>query len=518
MTLYAIEPTAEEVNRAIREVPFAPESSEWWIQRMSIALFARIPRFKKLEDYYRGEQKLRRLAMRSWFESKLSRAFPNYLHANHSKLIVNAAANRLVVLGFRMPGEFRADDNAARIWRRNEMDAESDRIHIEALVKGECPVLVEPDPQSPDTPVITGHDPTQMIVWHAPSDRRIRLAGLKTWWDADEQRRRYILYLPDSIERWHDTATSQRDKWGEQMPKLRRGDIEPRNEPGQEWKTTNPLGKVPIIVVGNESRLAASPEGEHEPVINRIDHYNMTLMEMAVTTHELAFPQRWATGVDADSEPTPPPVTIPLDEDETDVETARPTVQSGQTRWITTPTPDAEFGQFVAATVDNYVKALDQIRADIATDTFTPYHFLLNMPSSVPPSGESLTAAEAPLVDKVRGHARDKGPAWRQVMALAFEVAGRKAEAIALRDAGATIWQDPERRTESQHVDALGKMVQMLGLPQEAAWELLPASPEQINRWNQMEKENPAPTPQIGANTAVPDGQPSTGTTDQPLQ
>ena len=56
--------------------------------------------------------------------------------------------------------------------------------------------------------------------------------------------------------------------------------------------------------------------------------------------------------------------------------------------------------------------ALDTIRADEATITFTPYHFLLNMPSSVPPSGESITATEAALPGSIKMPSFAANQAW----------------------------------------------------------------------------------------------------------
>lgn len=498
---------------------YRPGTSEWWLERLAGALQRRLARFTRLENYYNGAQDLSKLAGQAWRESELRTRFPDYLQANHARLIVNAPAQRLNVLGFRLAGELDTDVEASRIWMANEMEAESAKAHIESLVKGECPVLVEPNPFDPTTPVITPQDPSQVIVWHAPGDRRIRQAALKTWWDADSRRRQFILYLPERIERWRDREPGQMDWWLGQLfarPVTRWERLGSETSPAI---VPNPTLAVPIVIIPNDPRLQGRPEGEHEPVLSRIDHYNATLMNMAVTSHELAYPQRWGTGVDADEEAEVATL------EETGEPLAEPPARArtGQTRWITTPTPDASFGEFAAATIDNYVKELDQIRADIATDTFTPYHFLLNMPSSVPPSGESITASETPLVDKCRAHIRDKGTGWREVMRLAFILAGDGARADALRQGGRTVWEDPERRTESQHVDALGKMRTMLGVPAQATWELLGKAPEELARWRKMLEDGelekliasfaPAPAPApggpggaVGESTPAPEG------------
>lgn len=450
--------------------PFKAGTSEWWLDQLSRALASRLPRYELLANYYRGTQSLEALKSDAWRESGINTVFPRGLSANYSRLIVNGTAQRLTVLGFRLGGHIRADSEAARIWGANDMESMSDIALTESLVKGECPILVEPNPRDPSTPIITPQDPAQMIVWTAPGDRRIRLAALKTWWDADVRRRFYILYLPDSIERWQDRDPGQMDMWLGRVfaitpARWSRISVEP-----------NPLGEVPAVVIPNEPLLAGRPEAEHEAALDQIDHYNRVLMDMAVTSNELAFPQRHATGVEGDDE---------AETDETPATAATGRVQTGQTRWITTASPDAAFGQFDAAQIENYVKQLEVIRAGIATTSFVPLHFLSSMASSVAPSGEAFTAAEVPLIDKARGHQRDKGSALRTVMRLSFTLAGdtTRAEAMAR---GQTLWLDPERRTESQHLDALGKMRDQLKVPEEAVWERIPVAPEEIARWIEM--------------------------------
>lgn len=473
----------------VQRIPslFPVGSSEWWIERMLQALMGRVARYDLLTAYYRGTQSLEQLKSVAWTESGLGRIFPRGLAANHSRLIVNGTAQRLTILGFRLAGDVRADTEAARIWRANEMEAISDIALTESLVKGECPVLVEPNPRDQATPIITPQDPRQVIVWHAPGDRRIRLAALKTWWDDDTRRRTYILYLPDRIERWRDRDPGQMDMWLNRLFA-----IEPARWE-QVSRDANPLGEVPIAVVPNEP--LGMPEAEHEAALGQIDHYNKVLMDMAVTSQELAFPQRWGKGV------------APADDEEGEGGTSSVQTATGQTRWVTTESPDAEFGQFVAASIENYVKELGEIRAGIAIECFVPYHFLLAMPSSVAPSGESFTAAEVPFVDKIRSHQRDKGSAWRTVMRLSFMVANDETRARAMA-MGQTIWTDPERRTESQHMDALAKMRDMLGVPEEAIWERIPAAPEEIARWREMRAAEPPIAPP-GAPPGAPPAPPA---------
>lgn len=459
-------------------LPYGRDTSEWWLDLLTRALSQRVERFRLLEAYYRGTNDTARLAGDAFREAGLAAMFPN-LAINHSRLVVNAAANRLKLLGFRPQGALRADTEAARIWKANQMDSYSGVAHTEALVKGECPVLVEPDPNDARTPIITPQDPEQVIVWHSRSDRRIRLAAMKTWYDADARRRRYILYLPDRIERWEDRDAGLSNLLRDRVTPGAPAPWRHHESDAGDWSVPNPLGAVPVVVIPNGPRLSGSPEGEHEAVLPLFDLYNKTVMDMAATAHELAYPQRTASGVDAaDEEPA-------RDATGAVVAVAEPRARTGQNRWITTPNPEARFFQFAAADLGGYTTMLDMIRANIGSITATPYHYLLNMPSSVPPSGESITAAEAALVDKIEGHHSDKGAAWREAMRLCFLILEDRDRAAAVMG-GDVIWQDPQRRTESQHIDALGKMRQMLGVPEEAVWERVPATPDEIERWNAM--------------------------------
>lgn len=474
-----------QVQFGSQQLPDDP--SRRWIVVMARALAKRRRRFDLLEHYYRGTQDNRKLATEAWRRIGFNIVFPN-LNANHSRLVVKAAVDRLEILGFRLGGELEADTEAWRIWRANDMETTARQAHVESLVKGECPMLVEPDPTM-DLPRLTPQDPRDVIVWHAPGDRRIRRAALKTWQDEWTGRRMFVLYLPDRIERWQERERSQFDAWlntdGISFDPML---LEYREPQGYPAVIENPLGEVPVVTLPNDPRLSGSPEGEHEVVLPLIDAYTKGLMDMVVASHELAFPQRYMIGVDEEDEK---PV---YDQNGAIIADAPVRVRTGPDRSIVLRNPDGTIGQLSAADLSGYVKQLEQIRGEIATITFRPYHYILNMPSSVPPSGESITAAEAPFADNVRGHGTDKGVAWRHVMRLAFKLKGDDARAAAMAS-GEPIWRDPERRTESQHVDALGKAVQMLGMPIRAAWERLPASPQDIARWQQMRSGEPTSDP-----------------------
>jgi Phage portal protein, SPP1 Gp6-like len=463
--------------------PYTPGSSPWWLFRLSARLDGQHRALKLLDDYYRGRQDTFRLASTAAIDSGIAQLFRG-INANLAKLICDAPRHRLEVFGFRT-GDEATDDLLWRVWQANDMDAESDLAHKDALAMRACPVLIEP--VEGGLPRITPQNPLNVVVETAAADRRMVRAALKRWQD-DDGRLLYTLYLPDRIEFWQDTkpgfASTIRTALG-----LTELAYEPRSlERDQPSSIPNPLGEVPFAVIPNMGRSDGTYEAEHEAVLPLLDLYNKTLLDMATTSEFSAFPQRWAIGVDFDEGEEP------VTDEAADAALggkAIARVRAAVDAMITANSPSAQFGQFQAADLGNYVKALDQIRANVGTITFTPYHLLLNMPTSVPATGEALKSAEVGLTAKVRDHHREKGVGWERSQRLVLRMLEQPVPPVI-----ETIWRDPETRSEAQHVDALGKMRLMLGLPLKATWELLPASPTQIRRWQQQLKdEPPAPAP-----------------------
>lgn len=465
--------------------PYRPGTSEWWLYRLNAQIDGRDNALGVLDDYYRGRQDTFRLASSAAIDSGIAALFRG-INANLSKLIVDAAAQRLEVYGFRT-GDDGLDDELWRVWQANDMDAWSGMAHKDALAMRACPVLVEPPAEDGGLPRITPQNPRNVAVETAPGDWRIVRAALKRWRD-DSGRRLHTLYLPDRIEFWQDAQpgsgflSAVRDVLGVPVP-----EYEPRSLE-RATRLRNPLGEVPFAIIPNMARSDGTYEAEHESVLPLLDLYNKTLLDMATTSEFSAFPQRYGIGIEIE-EPEAP--TTAEGEAAAAGSTALARMRSAIDAMITTPNEQAQFGQFPAAELSNYVNALDQIRANIGTITFTPFHLLLNMPTAVPATGEALKAAEIGLTRKIRGdHQREKGVGWERTQRLVIKLLGRPLPAVI-----ETEWADPETRSEAVHTDALVKLRQGLGLPRSAVWGMMPASRAQVKRWSEdVERPGEAPT------------------------
>lgn len=431
-----------------------------WLALLERRLDMRRPAVQRYMNYRDGRHPL------AFATTKFRQAFGNLFGEfadNWCGLVVDAPAERLHIEGFRF-GEPGADSDAWRIWQANGLDAGSGLIHREAIACMEAYTLVEPGRTPDDVPRITVEHPSQFIVATSPADPRVRLAGLKKWLDDDG----YLyatLYLPEAVFKYRSQrkagsyAGRQRVDWG------------PR--PGVQPLAENPLGVVPGIPFRNAPTMLGGGTSDLDPAIPIQDAANKIVLDMMVAAEFAAYPQRLLAGVelptDSNGDPLP------------DVD-----VKGAVSRLLMFENSEVKWGQFDVADLGNYVKAVEMLVQHLAAQTRTPPHYLLGQ-SGAFPSGESLKATETGLVARVEDKQRHFGEAWEETLRVAFRAMGDNARA-AMIDAE-TLWRDPESRTTGEQVDAAVKE-QSLGVPQEAIWSRrLGATPQEIDRWKQMQTE-----------------------------
>lgn len=435
-------------------------SPEYYRERLLKSLRDEESSLKLLEDYYAGKQRL------AFSTEKFSRVFGSLFSTfadNWCSLVVDAVEERLNVEGFRF-GDNEGDDDAWRIWQRNNLDAYSQIAHTEALINGASYLMVWPEKGELGQPaVITVEHPRQVIVESEYGNHKVRKAALKQWQEEDGHLAA-TLYMPDAVYKWRSekpyrgaTDTSLSIRWVKREVK------------GERWPIANPLGVVPVVPLYNRPRLLTLCESEIASVIPVQDAVNKLIADMLVAAEFAAFRQRWATGLEI---PTDPETDQPIE----------PFKQAIDRLWIS-ESENTQFGEFGESNLTNYVSAVEMHVQHIASQTRTPPHYFYLKGDF--PSGESIKAAETGLVAKAKRKMRHFGEAHEEAMRLALKA---ENNAKSEQTGAETIWGDPESRSESEHVDAVMKM-QALGVPQEALWEKLGATQEEIKRWKQMRLE-----------------------------
>lgn len=440
------------------------DSPRWWLTRGITELNARKPQLQRYEDYYAGKHRL--LFASDKFASAFGGLFRE-LADNWMDLIVDAVEERLNIEGFRYPDSTEGDKDAWRIWQRNGLDADSQIAHVDGLIDGESHVLVWSDPADDTTPLITIEHAQSMFVFSSPENRRNRLAAVKQWID-DGGYLRANVYLPDGI-----TKFQSRRAYGPASTEL--------NAQWDETETlANPLGVVPVVPLRNRPRQRVLCESEIAKAIPVQDAVNKLVIDMLVASEFAAFPQRWATGLEFEEDPTTHELVKPF--------------EIAIDKLLQSESPETRFGQFAAADLANYVHAIEMLVQHLASQTRTPPHYFYLSGSF--PTGEAIKSAETGLVAKARRKMKQLSDPWEEVIRLAFAVLGDPRAEI--RDAE-VIWGDPESRSESEHVDALVKL-KSLNVPDQQLWEMAGFSPQQISRFEAMSAAE-----SLFAPTAVPE-------------
>lgn len=442
-----------------------------WVDKLAADLSNRASEVARFDDYYSGRHPI--LFTTSDFREAFGRMLDGYAD-NWCRIIVDAAVERLTPQGFRFPlpeggeSEDQADNDAWAIWRANKLDARMQIGFVEALVSGSAFVMVwYPDGTTVEDgrvvlpegglPKITVEHPAEVIVAYDNADRDRIMSGLKVW--GSSGKRRATLYLPDAIHKFDEVEADDgqggtRHEWQEDV----------------EAGGTNPLGAVPIVPLVNRPRLLY-PHGESEltEIIPNQDAINKLAKDMLVASEYGAFPQRWATGVE-----------VPVDPETNEaIENWTPDIA----RFLTTANPNAKVGSLPAADLSNFVMALDNRVNSMASQSRTPPHYLNASADRL--SGESMKAAEAGLVARVREKMMHFGEGLIEMMGLAFAILGDPRADVT--DA-VVIWADPETRTEAAHADATVKKYQAGILPWQMTMEALGYGPTEIKRARVMKQ------------------------------
>lgn len=431
----------------------------------------------RLHDYYDGVHNL------AFAGEKFLEAFGGMFDAfadNWCGVVADALDERLQVNGFRLPDQPADDTTAKAIWERNELDLQSSIGHLDGIIGGAfyATVWIGDDGKAE----VTVESPSTCIVERHPKMTRRRTAALRVWMD-DDGYEHAELFRPEGCY----LRRSQTKRTGELVsPARARWVIEDLVDESDELDVDgmmrNPggIGTVPVVEFLNKPRLTRSrragwaAHSEIAKIVPLQDAVNKFVSDILVSSEFAAFPQRNLVGYSP--------------EEILDPETGKPTGRykepsfkagPGKLWWL--EDPEAKFDQFDAADLSGMVKVVEMVVQHIASISATPPHYLNASADRL--SGESIKSAESGLVAKARRRQRTWGAGWEEVIRLAGQVEG--IAELANADGMETVWADPEVRTESEHVDALGKKKD-LGVPEPQIWEELGYTDETVRRFPAM--------------------------------
>lgn len=243
------------------------------------------------------------------------------------------------------------------------------------------------------------------------------------------------------------------------------------------------VGVCPIVRYRDRWLLDGEEQyGIVEPLINIQARIDETTYEMSAAQYFTAFTQRWVAGW------------RPRDE-------AEALAQIAGDVWYFSD-KETKVGTFEAGDTKNYVESGDSARRDFAAIGQVPPQALgINALSNI--SEATLAGLESGKERKSAEIQTALGESFEQLFRTCAHITGDKTAA---EDFDAEVkWQDATARSFAQTVDGLGKLKEMLGIPEEILWEDIPGwTKTKVDRAVELRNSQPEPPPP----PAVPAGPP----------
>ena len=394
-------------------------------------------RYRRSSRYYAGEHSL------SFATEKFANTFGDLFREfalNLCPAVCDAIKDKLKITGFSVRSEERdksrtlsADVN--EIWRANRMAIRAGEVHKEALKNGDAYVIVWPAADG-TVQIFPNTAETCTVGYDEEMPGRVKWAA--KYWRTPEKRTRLNLFFPDRIEKFiskdaQDGFLPNAESFTPTVESARSIASKNAEERDESRTLNNPFGVVPVFHFANNADIGSFGVSELEPAIPVQDGLNKAVLDMLVAMEVCAYRQRWAAGIE-----------IQYDKDGN---AAAPFKAGIDHLWLA-ENPDAKFGDFAAADLEQFLKVKDGFRIDIASVTGTPLYYLMPQVRGFP-SGESLRKAETRFIAKVRDRQEQFGTVWEDVMSFALRIAGQANAAVT------TEWEPASPLTEREMLENL---------------------------------------------------------------
>ena len=444
--------------------------TDFIIQAVIERLDARQPHYTLLRRYLSGQTDLSKLIMRaSNPHADLLRGTDNLLPS-----VVRAAASRLVLgpFSFANVSEEEAERNsevASVITTLAHLDHNSGIVHREAVAMGDAFLLVWPDEMGQVTlmPQVT-----ELCMVEADEYGRA-VWGAKRFIDGFG-RSRITLYFADRVEKYVARAKSD----GSHATKA-----ESYTEYAEEIGGAtifHGFNRVPLFRFINECDVFGEGRSDIEDALSPTDRLVKTLADLAAGQEFYSMPQRFATGLQVQVDPI----------------TGRPYAPFSPNGLWYTSQKDAQFGNFSAGDIGQFVTVLENHRTEIGRVTMTPLHYITL--TGTPPSGEAQKVAEQPLLNKVQTKQTTFGEVWERIMSLAMYIHGFRMTQPVVN------WLNTTPRDQLVELQA-AKMRLELGVPRSTILRELDYTAREIREFEaSAQKPTELPEGEQGGSGGVP--------------
>lgn len=494
-------PNTDEARRAITI-----------LNRLADELRRRETETTKRLDYYKGKHKLCYASpeFRDYFADRFKGFADNW-----TAPVAAAPAERMNVLGIRLPGELKTDADMSEAWRLADCERGSSEAFVVMLAAARAYCLVWGTED--DEPRVTWERPDQAIVAY-DSDTGEPIAALKLW--SDDTREYATLY--EKLFVWKfDRPRYARTGYsvaGLIVPAgsdaIRSAGPEgwvPRQGPRDDtWPIPNPMKRVPMVELRNQTLLDDDPLSDIAGVMAMQDAINLVWAYLMNALDFASLPQRVVMGAEVPK--------LPILNSDGQKVGERPiqldTLINERILWLT---GDAQIGSWPAADLASYSNVIERAIEHLAAQTRTPPHYLIGKVANL--SAEALTAAETGLVAKTGERIVYTTSGVREIHSLMALAMDDEAKAKACRR-GVVTWADTQFRAIGQKVDALMKLKSM-GFPTRWIAEQYGLEPAEVDRVMDMIDEQAQSDPvnqMLNGGIPAPQGPPPAQPTEDPFE
>ena len=397
---------------------------------------------ERIRDYWLGNQALPIIPTGVPAEV---RRMAEMSRINVCGLVVNVPAQSMFVIGIRDENASEVADQIWAAWQANKMDAHQSPIHRACLAYGTSYVRVLP---GEPFPVMLGRSPRQVTTAYG-SDPDWPEYALEVIDGRDG--RFFELYDATHVYRFMDDTTAKR--MGEEADMA---------HPAYLDAAEHGATVCPFVRYSNLEDLEYTPHSEITPVMPLQDQLDLTTFNMLVAQHYGAFRQRYVIGWTSDSE--------------------NEKAQAAASRMWTfdDDAKDIKVGEFAQTDLTGYLESRKAAIENMGVISQVPPHNLIGQMVNL--SAEALVAAEVGANRKKDDRETSIGESHEQMAWLTGKYMG-----LTLSQGAQVRWKETEARSLAQTVDALGKMVTMLGVPAEATWPKIPGVTQQdVDEWKSM--------------------------------
>ena len=385
-------------------------------------------------------------------------------------LVVASTSQAQVVDGFRSPDQLE-NSTAWAIWERNRFGAKQHPIHYAANGYGYCYGKAVPGEINGERRArLTAVDPSHAIAVYADE--------LEDEWPA------YVLqgrpYGSTWLMKLYDDEYEYIVSVGSDG-----GDVE-----FIEWRQ-HAVGVTPFVRYAPFQDLKGRAVGEVEPFINLAKRLNKNVHDRLLAQHYNSWKIRTASGIDLGKGlKEPGPDSSPDEWARYAAEIEKRRIRLGQSDMLVARDPNTKFSTLDETPLEGFVRVDESDQKTLAAVSQTPITAFAEL-SNV--SADTIAEIRNGWAQKVAMRCAGMADGHAQLLRLGAHIEGDDAAANDFRSR--ITWQDLQIRSLSQAADGLGKIAQMLQVPVQALWPLIPGVEKaDVDEWKQIAAEGDALT------------------------